>query len=285
MATLEQFASTRYEDPLARIDWGAVDRDCWWLPPQALSLAEVAPFEALPLKTRQGLSQLEYVHLLQAGLWLESHFMARMTRLAHRTVDIGRRRRLLSEVREEAGHSLMFVELLDRSGYGVEVDRSPSVRLIDTLGRLLPTDSALFWAMTVVAEELPDRLNRRLRRGVQDATLSAVVYRIADIHLRDEAQHAAYSRTQLKAASERTSRLLRAVLSPFLSLAVDLYARYVCFPPAALYERAGLLPGTTWRRLALANPVRQQQVRELLAPSLAFLRRNGWRVRSRWGWF
>ena len=81
MPTLEQFASTRYEDPLAQIDWSAMDRDCWWLPPQALSLCAVAQFEALPLKTRQCLSQLEYVHLLQAGLWLESQFMARMARL------------------------------------------------------------------------------------------------------------------------------------------------------------------------------------------------------------
>jgi len=283
MSTLEQFASARYEDPLAQIDWSAVDRDCWWLPPQALSLCAVAQFEALPLKTRQCVSQLEYVHLLQAGLWLESQFMARMARLANRAVDVSRRRRLLSEVREEAGHSLMFVELLERSGFGIEVDRSLGARLIDALGRLLPTDSALFWAMAVVAEELPDRLNRRLRRGVQEATLSAVVYRVADIHLRDEAQHAAYSRLQCRAASARAGRKLRALLSPFLSLAIDLYTRYVCFPPAALYERAGLTPGTTWRSRALANPLRQQHVSELLAPSLAFLRRQGWSVRSRWG--
>lgn len=281
MSTLEQVASMRYEDPLTRIDWSAVDRDCWWLPPQALSLAEVAQFEALPLKQRQHLSQLEYVHLLQAGLWLESQFMARMARLAHRATDVERRTRLLNEVREEAGHSLMFVELLERSGFGVEVDRSPGVRLIDALGRLLPSDSALFWAMVVVAEELPDRLNRRLRRGVEEATLSAVVYRIAEIHLREEAQHAAYSRTQCRAASARTSALTRAVLAPFLSLAIDLYARYVCFPSAALYERAGLSPGRSWRDLALANPARRRQVREMLAPSLAFLRRHGWRVRGR----
>ena len=120
MSSLTELPQMRYEDPLACIDWQGVDRDCWWLPPELLSLAGVAEFERLALKTRQQLSHLEYVHLLQAGLWLESQFMARLAGLAHRCADAGRSVRFLHELREEAGHSLMFVELLQRSGYGVD---------------------------------------------------------------------------------------------------------------------------------------------------------------------
>lgn len=282
MPSLAEFSAVRYEDPLARIDWDGVARDCWWMPPAALSLSGVPDFEALPLATRQRLSQLEYVHLLQAGLWLESQFMARLAELAHRTKDAERQVRFLHEVREEAGHSLMFVELLRRSGFGVDKQRGLGVRIVDALGKLVPSDSALFWAMVVVGEELPDRLNRRVRRGIEDETLSAVVYRMAEIHLRDEAAHAAYAREQCRQSSARCARWRKALLTPGLSVAIDLYARYVYYPQAAVYARAGLDPAHDWRRAALENPLRRAQVGEMLRPSLEFLRRNGWPVASRY---
>lgn len=279
MKSLAEFAFDRYEDPLPAIDWAALDRDCWWMPPAALSLAGVAGFEAMPLATRQRLSQLEYVHLLQAGLWLESQFIARLAVLSHRTRDAGRQLRFLQEVREEAGHSLMFVELLRRSGFGVDKRRGPGTRAVDALGALLPTDTALFWAMVVAGEELPDRLNRRVRRGVEEAMLSAVVYRIAGIHLRDEAAHAAYAREQCRITAARSPSWRRAALAPLLSVAIGLYARYVYFPPAALYARAGLEPAHEWRRVARANPVRRAHAAEMLRPTIEFLRRSGWPVR------
>lgn len=283
MSSLTELPRIRYEDPLERIDWQAVDRDCWWLPPGCLSLADVPEFESLALRTRQRLSHLEYVHLLEAGLWLESQFMARLARLAHRSEDVQRRARFLHEVREEAGHSLMFVELLHRSGYGVQPERGAGMRALDVLGRLLPSQSALFWATVVVGEELPDRLNRLLRRGVEDATLSAVIYRMANIHTRDEAMHSAYAREQCTGTSGRCPAWRRALLAPWLSVAIDLYARYVYFPPAATYERAGLEPGRLWRARALANPHRRAQIGEMLRPTLGFLRRSGWRVASAYG--
>lgn len=283
MSSLTELPRIRYEDPLEHIDWQAVDRDCWWLPPSCLSLAGVPEFESLSLRTRQRLSHVEYVHLLEAGLWLESQFMARLARLAHRSEDVLRRARFLHEVREEAGHSLMFVELLHRSGYGVQPERGAGMRALDVLGRLLPSQSALFWATVVVGEELPDRLNRRLRRGVEDATLSAVIYRIANIHTRDEAMHSAYAREQCRRMSESCPAWQRALLAPWLSIAIDLYARYVYFPPAVTYERAGLAPARLWRARALANPHRREQVAGMLRPTVEFLRRSGWRVASAYG--
>jgi hypothetical protein len=282
VTSLAELAPTRYDDPLVRIDWSAVDRDCWWMPPAALSLAGVPEFEALPVRVRQRLSHVEYVHLLEAGLWLESMFIARLASLAHRSGDAERRMRLLHEVREEAGHSLMFVELLRRSGFGVSGDHGIALRLVDRLGRLMPSNCALFWAMVVVGEELPDRLNRKLARGVEDATLSAVVFRIAQIHTRDEAAHAAYARTQVEHATTRAARWRRNLLAPALSIAIDLYARYVYFPSAAVYQRAGLSSHERWRERALASPVRRAQVAEMLRPTLDFLRRNDWPVASRY---
>jgi hypothetical protein len=282
VSSLTELPQIRYEDPLVRIDWQAIDRECWWLPPRLLSLAGVPQFERLDERARQRLSHLEYVHLLEAGLWLESQFMARLARLAHSCADVGRSARFLHELREEAGHSLMFVELLERSGFGVCTRRGPGVRAVDVLGGLLSSRSALFWAMVVIGEELPDQLNRRLRRGVEEATLSTVVYRIAAIHTRDEAMHCAFAREQCRESAARCPAWQRALLAPALSLAIDLYARYVYFPSAATYARAGLAATRQWRALARANPNRRAQVAHMLRPTLEFLNRSGWRVSSRY---
>ena len=282
MTSLAELPRSRYDDPLARIDWDFVDRDCWWLPPDALSLDGVPAFGALPQATRRAVSHLEYVHLLQAGLWLESLFMARLATLAHLCEDVARRVQFLHEVREEAGHSLMFVELLHRGGFDARARQGFALRSVDALARLLPTGSALFWALVVAGEELPDRLNRKLQRGIEDVTLSSVVFRMAQIHTREEASHSAYARERCAEAAERTPAILRALLSPVLSAAIDLYARYVYYPPAAAYADAGLPQPKRWRSLALANPVRRAQVVEMLRPTVSFLRRCGWHVHSRY---
>jgi hypothetical protein len=272
-------ATTRYEDPLFQIDWDAVDRDCWWLPPDALSLSGVAEFEALPIGTRRRLSHCEYLHLLQTGLWLEALFVERLAVLADRSPDLDRRAAYLREIREEAGHSLMFVELIRRSGIALPAARGMRARLGRALGaRLIPAGSALFWALVVVGEEVPNRLNRRLARGVENATLSTVVYRMATLHARDEANHAALARAHCEQETARLPAWRRALLSPVLAVAIALLVRQVYYPPSWVYERAGLLPVGRWRARARQNPIRGAFARETLLPTRTFLQRAGWRV-------
>ena len=267
-----------YDDPVLQVDWDSVDRACWWLPPDALSLSGVAQFEALPLAARQRLSHCEYLHLLQTGLWLEALFVERLARLAYRTDDLERRAVYLRAMREEVGHSLMFVELIRRSGLAIRPARGFAVRAGHALGRRVPAGSALFWALVVAGEELPNRLNRRLLRGVEDAMLSTVVYRMAEIHVRDEAQHAALARANCEERTRRLPAWRRAPLSRVLAAAVRAFAQHLHYPPLAIYESAGLHPAAQWRAVARRNPVRRALAAETLAPTLAFLRRVGWGI-------
>ncbi|MGE5128762.1 MAG: diiron oxygenase [Sphingomonadaceae bacterium] len=272
-------ATPRYEDPLFQIDWNAVDRDCWWLPPDALSLSGVAEFEALPIATRRRLSHCEYLHLLQTGLWLEALFVERLAVLADRAPDLDRRAAYLREIRDEAGHSLMFVELIRRSGIAMPAARGMRVRLGRALGgRLIPAGSALFWALVVVGEEVPNRLNRRLARGVENATLSTVVYRMATLHSRDEASHAALARAHCEQASACLPAWRRTALAPLLAATIALLVRQLHYPPPWIYESAGLRPAARWHEAARRNPIRSALARETLAPTRAFLQRAGWRI-------
>ncbi len=265
-----------YEDPLFQIDWDAVDHQCWWLPPDALSLAGVEEFEALPLALRQRLSHCEYLHLLQTGIWLEALFVERLALLAWRTGDPHTRAAYLREIREEAGHSLMFVELIRRSGIALDPRQSAGVCLAHALGRRVPPGSALFWALVVIGEELPNRFNRQLQRGVEDVTLSAVVFRIARIHSHDEAMHAAFARRQCEAATQRVAPWRRALLSRALARVFGAFVRHVHYPPPPVYESAGLRPVNRWRAMALRNPARRALAQQTTAPTLEFLRRIGW---------
>jgi hypothetical protein len=121
-----------------------------------------------------------------------------------------------------------------------------------------------------------------LQRGVEDAMLSAVVYRMAQLHGQDEASHAAYARARCEEATLRLGGWQRTLLSPILSRILDAFAGCVYFPPGAVYRCAGLSPATEWRARALHNPTRRYQAGAMLRPTLEFLRRIGWRVSSQY---
>jgi hypothetical protein len=273
-------SSTPYVDPLAVLRWEHVATDAWWLPPEALSLASVAPFERLPLAVRRRLSHYEFALVLETGLWLESLFMERFSRASEGEADPARRALYLHEVREEAGHSLMFLELLGRSGVRIPAQAQPRSGPATLLGRLLPFPGALFRTFTVIGEELGDSLTRLIPRGAEQAMVSAVVYHMARLHVRDEARHIAHTRAACAEATRRLPRWRRALLSPLVQLAFDAFAERLYYPPRALYRCAGLPPGVDWRKLARASAARRSFVERATRPTLDFLRGAGWAVRS-----
>jgi hypothetical protein len=273
-------SSVPYVDPLTRLRWEHVDTDAWWLPPAALSLAGVAAFESLPLQARQRLSHYEFAYLLETGAWLESAFMERLSGALRREQDPEVRARYLHEIREEAGHSLMFIELLGRAGIRLPADARPRDRLGLLVGQLLPLGGALYWTVAAIGEELGDRLTRMVLRGVEEATVSAIVYHMARLHVRDEALHIAHTRAACAAATRRLRAWRRALASPLVAAAIDRFAQRLYYPPCALYAAAGLPAGTDWRRLARLNPARRAFVADATAPTREFLRSISWRLRG-----
>lgn len=272
-------SSTPYVDPLAALQWEHVATDAWWLPPEALSLAGVAAFERLPERARRRLSHHEFALVLETGLWLESLFMERFARASGAEPDPLLRARYLHEVREEAGHSLMFLELLGRSGVRIPAPAQPRSALATTVGRLLPFRGAVFWSLTVIGEELGDSLTRMIPRSVEQATVSAVVYHMARLHAREEARHIAHTRAACAEAVRRMPGWRRAALSPLIGLAFSGFADRLYYPQRAVYLAAGLPGEVDWRALARANPVRRRCVAQAAAPTLDFLRGLGWSVR------
>ncbi|HET9123063.1 MAG TPA: diiron oxygenase [Acidiferrobacteraceae bacterium] len=269
LATQLSKTSAAYQDPVQRIDWNALNAPGYWIPREALSLAGLPQFEAQDPERQQLLSKLEFLNFLEGGIWLEALFMERMAQvLRHQRLDLTHLKYRAHEIREEAGHTLMFLEVMQRAGHRPSGQRKLP-RTLELFARHAPGESLEFWLGAILGEDVPDQMNRYIRRHA--GGINPAILQVCTLHVMDEARHIAYgrelvrqragshSRARLRLASALTSRLLRQFLGVFY------------YPPATLYEAAGLRPGAAWRRAALHNPHRADFLRQLLEPSLRLL--------------
>lgn len=267
--------SSRYRDPVAGIDWSQLDTADFWLPEHALSLFGLPEYAALALDVRRRLSHYEFINVMHAGLWLERVFVQRISRRLAARLPRATYEYYLHELREEAGHSLMFLRAIEASGLAVPDDAWQPPRLADFLARRAPASGALFWAATVVAEDVPDKFNRFLRAS---EGINPAVRDICTLHCVDEARHIAAARAQLEAALLRLPRVALLVLNPVVRMLFTQYAAVYFTPPAQFYELAGLTHGGWWRALALRNAAHRRFVAEQLAPTARMLEGYGFRL-------
>lgn len=276
-ALLEQLSenSRRYRDPVSAVDWAQLDGGSFWLPEPALSLYGLPEYEVLVQDVRRRLSQYEFIHVMHAGLWLERVFMQRMSQRLAPQLPPAAYEYFLHEMREEAGHSLMFLRAIKASGLEVPAECWRAPRFVDWLARKAPATGALFWAATVIAEDVADKFNRYLKGcdGINPA-----VREICTVHCIDEARHIAAARVQLETALLRLPRVAVRTLNPLVRLLFRQYAGLYYTPVVRIYELAGLTHGDSWRRLAQRNPARSAFVRERLAPTVRMLEAYGFRL-------
>jgi len=266
--------SRRYRDPVTTIDWARLDTGSFWLPEPAMSLYGLPEYATLALDVRRRLSQYEFINVMYAGLWLERVFMQRLSRRLAPELARVVYEYFLHEMREEAGHSLMFLRAIESSGLDIPLGAWRPPRLADWLARRAPAGGALFWVATVIAEDVPDKFNRYLRSSPE---INPAVRDICTVHCMDEARHIAAARVQLETALLRLPRVAVHLLNPLVQLLFRQYAGVFYTPPAQFYELAGLTHGDRWRRLALGNPAHTRFVRENLAPTVRMLESYGFR--------
>jgi hypothetical protein len=268
--------STPYRDPLAAIDWARLDRKSWWLPEAALSLYGLPEYEGLPQEVRLRLSHYEFVNVMLCGLWLERAFFRRIAGWLTAALPRAEYEYFLHELREEAGHSLMFLRAIATSGLAVPEGAWTAPPWIDGLMRYLPARGPLFWFSVVIAEDVPDKFNRFVRSEWQ--AVNPAIVQICTLHVVDEARHIAAARSRLEAALG-ASRVQRRVLVPLTRLLLRRFVDVFFLPPARFYELAGLAHGARWRRLAARNPVHRRFVARCLAPTLRLLEGYGLKPR------
>lgn len=268
--------SVPYHDPLNKLNWHELSLADFWLPTSAISLHHVPEFAALPIHVKKLLSQYEFLNFLEGGIWLESIFLERISKKLRKLNTEAEYAYCLHEIREEAGHSLMFLKVMEHSGLSLPKARFFRPGFADLLGRHAPADSGLFWLAVLLGEEIPDRLNRYIRLS-EDERLNPVIKQLCTLHIIDEARHIAHAKNVLQAYMTHAGRLKKRLLSYVISHALNQFIEIFYFPGAAIYESAGLTPGKKWQELA-RNNFRRNFVVECMNPTLRFLAQLGIRI-------
>ena len=275
VALLQQLSanSDPYRDPLAALDWRGLSLEHYWLPPEALSLYGLAEFDALSEAAKIRLSQYEMLAYAQAGIALERIFLevtaARLANVQQRAEYAY----LLHQMREEAGHSLMFLKLGAASGLTLPDWRAVLPRFTRPASRALPS-GPVYWGMLVIGEDIPDKLQRFVRRQVC-AKLSPFIRQMMTLHLANEARHIAYARKRLEAAVAHRRGLSLRLYGVVLDRLFNQFVRAYFWPRAELYQNAGLGDGRAWRRLALRSTPRREFVLRVIAPVMRLLGNHG----------
>ena len=170
------------------------------------------------------------------------------------------------EVIEEAQHSLMFQEFVNRSGFDARglgrIDRQ-AARFIVSLGRRFPP---LFFVFVLGGEDPIDYVQRRELAGSR--TIHPLLERIMRIHVTEEARHLSFARHYLKKVVPDLNPLRRAELAIGAPLVLSTMAQMMLRPSRQLVRRYNI-PDAVIKEAFVDNPDHRS---EALA-SMAKLRR------------
>lgn len=278
LALLRQLAanSETYRDPLAHVEWRSLDCGRFWLPEPALSLYGLAEYATLSADVKRRLSHYEFVNVMCCGLWLERVFLQRISRRLDARLPRPEYEFFLHELREEAGHSLMFLKAIRASGLALPEDAWRAPRVAGALARYAPAGGAVFWLAMLLGEDVPDKFNRYVR--TESRNVHPVIGQICTLHAIDEARHIAAARSGLETALRHRSRWELATLAPVVTLLLRQIVEVFYLPPARFYGLAGLTHERWWRGMAAQNPTHRQFIARQLAPTLRMLERYGLRA-------
>jgi hypothetical protein len=170
------------------------------------------------------------------------------------------------EVIEEAQHSLMFAEFIDRTG--LKVTGMPWLlrigsREVVKLGRRFPE---LFFLFVLGGEDPIDYVQRQALRSGRE--LPAVLERIIRIHVTEEARHLSFARAYLKHSVGRLGRFRRFGLAVGAPIILGVMSAMMLLPSAQVVRRYRIPLAVRWDAYR-GNP----EARQYLLDSLAKVRR------------
>jgi hypothetical protein len=193
---------TRHFNAYTDVDWDspqmALDpEDPRFELPDDDPLGATAWYRELPAATRARLGCELVASKMKIGLVFESVLKRGLleftSTLPNRAPEF---RYAYHEIIEEAQHSLMFQEFVNRSGFDAAGLRAPErfgSRIVVTFGRRFPQ---LFFLFVLGGEDPIDYVQRRELRSARD--IHPLLERIMRIHVTEEARHLSFARHYLK---------------------------------------------------------------------------------------
>ena len=269
LARLSGLSVTHHFDAYGDINWDAPEfgidaADPRWELRGDDPLGATAWYRMLPAETRARLG-LEYVaSTMKLGLEFERVLKRGLLEFAG-TLPNGAPefRYAYHEIIEEAQHSLMFQEFVNRSGFdaaGLRPLERFGTRFIIGLGRRFP---ALFFIFVLGGEEPIDYVQRKeLRSG---EALHPLLERVMRIHVTEEARHLSFAQHYLRAQAPSLGWLDRLWLGAGAPVILSVMAQMMLKPSRQLVKKYRI-PRSVMREAYTRNPAHR-------AESLASMRR------------
>lgn len=298
---------TRYEDLLGRLSHQSVVRhfdayaDVAWDSPEFAidptdprfelfadsALGATEWYRSLPQPTRARLGLHAIVGNMKAGLQFESILKRGLLEYAFQLPDRSPEfRYVYHEVIEEAQHSLMFQEFVNRSGLdapGLTWDMKFGARRVIGMARRFP---AMFFVFVLGGEDPIDHVQRQALRSGRE--IHPLLERIMRIHVTEEARHLSFARQYLRQNVPQLPRRQRLAISIQAPLTLATMAGVMMRPPKHLVRTYDIPKAALAEAYGPGSPAGQEvrdslrKVRDLLvdldlvnATSLRLWRRFG----------
>lgn len=202
------------DDPLGRTEW----------------------YQSLPQATRAEIGLFRVAWMMKIGLQFESVLQRGLLEFAETLPNgTGEFRYALHEVIEEAHHSLMFQEFVNRSGMPATGMGRPMrflARRVVKHGRIFPT---LFFIFVLGGEDPIDHVQRETLRSTRE--LHPLMERIMRIHVTEEARHLSFARHYLKREVPKLGFAKRTVLSAAAPITLGVMSVMMLAPSPAMLKR------------------------------------------------
>ncbi|HMC52024.1 MAG TPA: diiron oxygenase [Acidimicrobiales bacterium] len=257
----------KHFDAFADVPWDAEDyridpADPRWELGADEPLAATAWYRDQPAGVRARLGLHVVVSKMKIGLQFESILKRGLLEFAARLPNqSGEFRYAYHEVIEEAQHSLMFQEFVNRSGIDVKgMPRLVEVgaRRVVLLGRRFPT---LFFMFVLGGEDPIDYVQREALRSGNE--VHPLLERIMRIHVTEEARHLSFARHYLKAQVPGLSRWRRLSLAVQAPLILGTMSQLMLKPSPDIVK-AYAIPKAVIREAYSRNPAYRAHVRASL---------------------
>ena len=283
LGRLSRQSVVRHFDAYADIDWDSPEmaldpEDARWELPADDPLGGTAWYRGLPAATRSRLGCELVASKMKIGLVFESVLKRGLLEFASRLPNGAPEfRYAYHEIIEEAQHSLMFQEFVNRSGFdaaGMHPLHELGSRRIVRFGRRFPQ---LFFLFVLGGEDPIDYVQRRELRSGRE--LHPLLERIMRIHVTEEARHLSFARNYLKTRVPELSARKRMRLSLGAPIILAVMAGIMMqVPPQMIWEYR--IPLRVVRRAYSKNPVHRAGVAESLSKVTNLLDELGLVTRS-----
>jgi hypothetical protein len=247
----DAYADVPWDDPDYRID----PTDPRWEIEPGSGLGATEWYRSQPPDVRARIGLHSIAANMKAGLQFESILKRGLLEYAFLLPDRSPEfRDAYHEVIEEAQHSLMFQEFVNRTGLevpGLTWDLKFGARRVIGIARRFP---ALFFVFVLGGEDPIDHVQRTSLRSGRE--LHPLLERIMRIHVTEEARHLSFARQYLRSNVPALSRRKRVAIAIQAPLILAEMASVMMRPPRSIVREYGIPKAVIAEAYGPASPSR-----------------------------